>query len=126
MGAYQSGSPDEELGLNPPGFAENPGTDSGFGYAPVTDIVHVIRVLRLGGYRLKLWFSDGQAGEWDFSELVRDTGPMVEPFKDPAYFNRVFVEFGGLTWPNGFDWSPEALHADMAAAGVLKSESAAA
>ena len=92
----------------------------------MTDIVHIIRVLRLGGYRLKLWFSDGQAGEWDFSELVRDTGPMVEPFKDPAYFSRVFVEFGGLAWPNGFDWSPEALHADMAAAGVLKFESAAA
>jgi hypothetical protein len=92
----------------------------------VTDIVHIIRVLRLGGYRLKLWFTDGQAGEWDFSELARDSGPMVEPFKDPAYFNRVFVEFGGLAWPNGFDWSPEALHADMTAGGVLKFESAAA
>jgi len=93
----------------------------------VTDIIHVIRVLRMDGYRLKLWFSDGTAGEWDFSELAtRETGPMVEPFKDPAFFKRVFVEFGGLTWPNGFDWSPEALHADMAAAGVLKVESAAA
>ncbi len=92
----------------------------------MTDIIHVIRVLRLGGYRLKLWFSDGQAGEWDFSDLANETGPMVEPFKDPAYFSRVFVEFGGLTWPNGFDWSPEALHSDMAAAGVLRFESAAA
>ena len=92
----------------------------------MTDIIHVIRVLRLGGYRLKLWFSDGQAGEWDFSDLARETGPMVEAFKDPAYFNRVFVEFGGLTWPNGFDWSPEALHADMAAAGVLSFQSAVA
>lgn len=43
----------------------------------------------------------------------------------PAFFNRVFVEFGGLTWPNGYDWSPEALHTDMAAAGGLKVESAA-
>lgn len=92
----------------------------------MTDIIHVIRVLRLGGYRLKLWFSDGQAGEWDFSELARETGPMVEPFKDPVYFNRVFVEFGGLTWPNGFDWSPEALHTDMAAAGALSFQSAVA
>ena len=47
----------------------------------MTDIVHVVRVLRLGGYRLKLWFSDGTAGEWDFSELAtHETGPMVEPF----------------------------------------------
>lgn len=68
----------------------------------------------------------GQAGEWDFSELAKEDGPMVDPFKDPAYFDRVFLDFGALTWPNGFDWSPEALHADMAAAGVLKFESAAA
>jgi hypothetical protein len=126
MGADQSGRLDTELGSNPPGFSESAGADTGFGFAPVTDIVHVIRVLRLGGYRLKLWFSDGQAGEWDFSELARETGPMVEPFKDQMFFNRVFVEFGGLTWPNGFDWSPEALHTDMAMAGVLKFESAAA
>jgi hypothetical protein len=89
-------------------------------------VPHVRKLRGLGPYRLKLWFTDGQAGEWDFSELAREGGPMVEPFKDPAYFDRVFIEFGALTWPNGFDWSPEALHADMQAAGVLKFESAAA
>lgn len=93
----------------------------------MTDIIHVIRVLRLGGYRLKLWFNNGMVGEWDFSDLaIRETGPMVEPFKDVGFFNQVFVEFGGLTWPNGYDWSPEALHADMKAAGALKVESQAA
>ncbi len=91
------------------------------------EVVHVRKFKRLGGYRLKLWFTDGLAGEWDFSELAeRKTGPMVEPFKDPAYFELVFLEFGALTWPNGYDWSPEALHADMMAAGVLKLETAAA
>jgi hypothetical protein len=92
-----------------------------------TDCVRVKKLKRLGDWRLKLWFSDGRAGEWDFSDLAtRETGPMVEPFKDPAYFDRVFLEFGALTWPNGYDWAPDALHADMAAAGVLKVESAAA
>lgn len=92
-----------------------------------TEIIRVRKLQRLGAYRLKLWFSDGRAGEWDFSDLAhRESGPMVEPFKDPAYFGRVFLEVGALTWPNGYDWSPEALHADMAAAGVLKRESAAA
>lgn len=91
------------------------------------EVIHVRKFKRLGDYRLKLWFTDGLAGEWDFSELAkRMTGPMVEPFKDAAYFDRVFLEFGALTWPNGYDWSPEALHADMAAAGVLKLETAAA
>ncbi len=51
---------------------------------------------------------------------------MVEPFKDPAYFDRVFLEVGALAWPNGFDWSPEALHADMAEAGALSLEPAVA
>ena len=90
-----------------------------------TEVVHIRKLRRLGDYRLKLWFSDGRAGEWDFSELARRDTPVTRPFRDPAYFDRVFLEQGGLTWPNGYDWSPEALHADMAAAGALKFESAA-
>jgi len=86
----------------------------------------VKKLKRLGDWRLKLWFSDGLAGEWDFSDLATRGAPVTEPFRDPAYFDRVFLEFGALTWPNGYDWAPDALHADMAAAGVLKVESAAA
>ena len=87
------------------------------------ELPHVERVKRLGDYRLKLWWNDGRAGVWDFSELAqRRTGPMVEPFKDPAYFDRVFIEQGALAWPNGYDWSPVALYADMSAAGALSRE----
>ena len=92
----------------------------------MTDIVHVRKIKRLGDYRLRLWFDDGLVGEWDFSALAQRHGPMVEPFKDPAYFDRVFLECGALTWPNGYDWSPEALHADMAAAGALSLQTAVA
>lgn len=91
-----------------------------------TELVHVRKLKRLGGYRLKLWFSDGLAGEWDFSDLARRNSDLTAAFKDPAYFARVFLEFGALTWPIGYDWSPEALHRDMDAAGALKVESAAA
>lgn len=85
----------------------------------MTDLVKIISLENLGNYRLKLWFSDGRVGEWVFSALASESGPMVEPFKDPAYFARVFIEHGALTWPNSFDWSPDALHADMLAAGAL-------
>jgi hypothetical protein len=88
----------------------------------MAELVRVRRLKRVGPYRLKVWFTDGQAGEWDFSELQRDHGPMVEPFKDAAFFDQVFLEFGALTWPNGFDWAPDALHADMAVAGALRPE----
>jgi Protein of unknown function (DUF2442) len=92
----------------------------------MSDVVHIRRVERQGPYRLRLWFTDGRVGVWDFSALAQEAGPLTEPFQDPAYFDRVFLEAGGLAWPNGFDWSPEALHADMTAAGALSFEPSAA
>jgi len=90
------------------------------------EVVHVRRFERIGPYRLKLQFTDGLTGEWDFSSLLSDTRKVAAAFRDPAFFDQVFLDFGALTWPNGFDWSPEALHADMLAAGALKFEGAAA
>jgi hypothetical protein len=92
----------------------------------MTDVVHIRKLARLGPYRLKLWFTDGRSGAWDFAELAQEAGPLTDPFQDPAYFDRVYLEAGALVWPNGFDWSPEALHADMAAAGALSFEPTAA
>jgi hypothetical protein len=66
-------------------------------------MIKVTKIKCLGGYRLRATFSDGAAGEHDFSALVAETGPMGQPFRDPAYFARVFLEDGALTWPNGFD-----------------------
>jgi hypothetical protein len=49
---------------------------------------------------------------------------MVRPLKDPKFFARVFVELGALTWPNGFDVDPIALHDRMTVAGELHREAA--
>ena len=59
----------------------------------------------------------------DVSFAARD-GEMVRPLKDPAFFARGFVELGALTWPNGYDLDPIALHDRMAAAGELSREAA--
>ena len=48
----------------------------------------------------------------------------MRPLKDATFFARVFVELGALTWPNGFDLDPIALHDRMAAAGELTREAA--
>jgi hypothetical protein len=48
---------------------------------------------------------------------------MVAPLKDPAYFSRVFVEGGVPTWPNGYDYAPSALYAEMRDAGGLANPS---
>jgi hypothetical protein len=74
-----------------------------------------------GGYRLLLSFSDGSEGERDFSDLVAESGSLVNPLRDLAYFARAFTEDGtGLAWPNGLDLDAEALHDSMKAAGELR------
>lgn len=83
----------------------------------LTKITHVER---LGGFCLRIEFNDGSGGMHDFSAMLREPGPMLAPLRDEAYFARVFLEFGALTWPNGFDIAPEWLRREMTAAGELK------
>jgi Protein of unknown function (DUF2442) len=78
-----------------------------------------------GSYRLLLRFSDGSEGERDFSRMVAETGSLVKPLRDPAYFARAFTEDGtGLAWPNGLDLDAEALHEAMRSAGELRAPAA--
>jgi hypothetical protein len=88
------------------------------------DIVKIVRVDKLGGFRLRVHFSDGTEGERDFSDIVTAGGPMIEPLRDPAFFARVFIELGTLTWPNGFDLDSIALHDEMKKVGVLERSAA--
>src|SRR6266699_7238111 len=87
-------------------------------------MIDVVSVKPLGGFRLRVGFSDGSSGEHDFSSTAARNGEMVQPLKDPVFFARVFVELGALTWPNGFDLDPIALHDRMAGAGELSREAA--
>ena len=82
-------------------------------------LTKVTSLEKLVGFRLRVRFSDGSAGVHDFTALVNEPGPMLEPLRDEAYFARVFLEFGAPTWPNGFDIAPEWLRREMAAAGEL-------
>jgi hypothetical protein len=85
----------------------------------VLPMIDVVSVRPLGGFRLWIAFSDGSSGEHDFSATAMREGEMVRPLRDPAFFARVFVELGALSWPNGFDLDPIALYDRMAAAGEL-------
>lgn len=55
----------------------------------------------------------------DFSDILTEGGPMVEPLKAPDYFARAFVEMGAPTWPNGFDIDPINLYKELSDAGRL-------
>jgi Protein of unknown function (DUF2442) len=85
----------------------------------VLTMIGVVGARRLGGHTLEIEFSDGTVAVRDFSFLLGRTGPMVEPLRDPADFARVFIDDGALSWPNGYDWDPIALHSEMEAAGLL-------
>lgn len=88
-------------------------------------MIDVIGVRSLGGHRLEIEFSDGTIGVRDFADVFKKTGSMSEPLKDASYFQRVFIEDGALTWPNGYDWDPIALHDEMKDAKLLKPAQAA-
>ena len=88
-------------------------------------MIEVIGVCSIGEFKLQVEFSDATIGIRDFGFIREKTGLMAEPLKDPTYFARVFIEDGALTWPNGYDWDPIALHDEMKAAGLLRRADAA-
>jgi hypothetical protein len=88
-------------------------------------MIKVARIRPLGGYRLRATFSDGMAGEYDFAAIVGESGPMVEPLRDAAFFARVFLEDGAPTWPNGYDVAPGWLRREIEARGALVRDVAA-
>jgi hypothetical protein len=81
-------------------------------------MIKVAKLKCLGGHQLRATFSDGMAGEYDFSAIASGSGPMVEPLRDPVFFARVFLEDGSPTWPNGFDVAPGWLRREIEAAGA--------
>lgn len=83
-------------------------------------LVDRVKVRPLENHRLWVRFSDGREGLADLSGLIARAGAMVIPLRDPAFFNRVFVEDGVPTWPNGYDYAPSALHAEMRDAGAVQ------
>ena len=63
-----------------------------------------------GEFQVSLRFSDGKEGVFDGRELLKRSGSLLEPLRDEAYFKRVFIDAGALSWPNGLELSPVRLH----------------
>ena len=79
----------------------------------------VVEISAIHPFGLTVRFRDGASGVHDCSALVNETGPMVEPLRDPDYFARVFLDYGAPTWPNSFDMCPDWLRMKMERAGEL-------
>ena len=87
-------------------------------------MVDVQSILPLEGCRLWVRFTDSSEGLHDLSDVIAKGGVMVEPLKSREYFERVFLDMGAPTWPNGFDIAPDWLWREMEAAGELTHEAA--
>jgi hypothetical protein len=80
----------------------------------------VIRVRPLANYRLHVEFEDGVKGTIDLSgELV---GEAFEPLRDEAMFRQVSIDhYGAVSWPNGADLAPDAMHIELTGKTVTRS-----
>ncbi|RYF81837.1 MAG: DUF2442 domain-containing protein [Comamonadaceae bacterium] len=65
----------------------------------------------LADYRLYVETEGGQRGIFDMKPYLGH-GVFVE-LKEKAYFNRVGVVLGAVTWPHAQDIAPETLLAEM-------------
>ena len=70
----------------------------------------VKNVVALSGYKLKIYFNNGEEGVYDCSHLL-DFGAFKE-LKDENYFKKVKVWDGTVVWPHEQDICPDTLYLD--------------
>jgi len=80
----------------------------------MTFMPSVIRADYRGGFRIRLTFNDLSERTVDFRPWLE--GPVFQALKDPAYFQKFFVDGGTVVWPNGADIAPETLYEATASA----------
>ena len=76
-----------------------------------SEVAEVVSVEPLEGYRLRVKLSNGRKGIFDASKFV-GSGVFRE-LKDPKYFNRVYVDYGTVVWPNEQDIDPELIEMEL-------------
>lgn len=68
-------------------------------------MIKVLEVRPAGDFQLLVFFSDGAEGAFEGHALLGRSGPLLEPLREEACFARVFIDAGGLCWPNGLELS---------------------
>ena len=72
----------------------------------------VVSVVPLSDFQLRVQFDDGTQGIASLQDRL--FGPVFEPLKNLAFFQKVRIdEFGVICWPNGADLAPDALYAQL-------------
>ena len=71
----------------------------------------VTTVKPLSGHRIYVELADGRRGLFDLTPYLEHG--VFRELKDTAYFNRVGIQWGAVTWPHEQDIAPETLVAQM-------------
>lgn len=81
--------------------------------------VHALSVLP--EWQLAVTFNDGTRGIVDVSVLVhRPDAGIFEALRDPSFFAGATLDCGAVTWPNGADLAPDAMHKAIRRSGVWR------
>jgi hypothetical protein len=83
-------------------------------------MIKITHATHQGDWRIDLEFSSGEVGQVDLADLVKRSGSMVVPLRDPKAFGAFFLELGALAWSNGFELSPDTLYRRARASGTLR------
>lgn len=74
----------------------------------------------VGPLRLRVSFIDAIEGDVELAALVKsEKAGVFEMLRDADVFNRVYIEHGAVTWPNGPDIAPDAMYRAIREHGIF-------
>ena len=76
----------------------------------------IVEVRAEKNHCLWLRFADGVTGSVRLD--AKEFTGVLEPLRDPAFFERVYVEHGAATWPGEIDLAPDALYRELQKVGA--------
>lgn len=82
-------------------------------------MIKIVKAEYISEYKLRLTFSDGAQGDYDFAPLLAKETVLTKPLKSPEDFKSFFIELGALCWKNGLELSPSALYKELQSTGKL-------
>ncbi|MEO8186892.1 MAG: DUF2442 domain-containing protein [Burkholderiaceae bacterium] len=89
-------------------------------------MIKIVRAIAEADYAVRLTFSDGTEGVANFEPKLQADTVLTRGLRSQSEFRRFFLDMGALCWPNGLEFNPAALHAELRAAGLLQTTSTAA
>ncbi|WP_136524321.1 DUF2442 domain-containing protein [Geomonas ferrireducens] len=71
----------------------------------------VVSVKALTDKKVAVVFADGKSGVFDVAPYIKTE--FFERLNDAAYFNQVRLFFSGIGWPEGQDFGPDTIAAEL-------------